>query len=53
MRFASFVAALVALTLTACSRPTAPEPPDASTYGTVIKQDHHIPEKDRDPDQKP
>jgi hypothetical protein len=53
MRFAPFAAALVALTLTACGKPTAPDSPDPSAYGTVIKQDHHIPEKDRDADQKP
>lgn len=54
MRFAPLAAALVALTLTACGKPTAPDSPDPSTYGTVIKQDHHIPEKDRDTaEQKP
>ena len=52
MRFAPFAAALVVLTLTACGRPTAPESPDVSTYGTVIKQDHHIPEKDREGEQQ-
>jgi len=54
MRFAPFAAALVVLTLTACGKPTTPDSPDPSTYGTVIKQDHHIPEKDRDAsEQKP
>lgn len=54
MKFAPFAAALVVLTLTACGKPTTPDSPDPSTYGTVIKQDHHIPEKDRDAsEQKP
>ena len=48
MRYAPFVTALVILTLAACGKPTTPASPDPSTYGTVIKQDHHIPEKDRD-----
>lgn len=63
MKFAPLAVALTVLTLTACGKPTAPESPDVSTYGTVIKQDHHIPEKDREtpqgfpaqqlPDEKP
>ena len=48
MKFAPLAVALTVLALTACGKPTAPESPDVSTYGTVIKQDHHIPEKDRE-----
>jgi len=39
---------VMALSLSACGKPTAPESPDSETYGQTITPDHHIPEKDQE-----
>lgn len=52
MKLTFFAAALVALTLSACGKPTAPSSPDPSTYGKVITPDHHVPKEHQDKDEK-
>ena len=42
---AIIIAALFALTLAACGKPTAPESPDADSYGKTIQPDHNVPEE--------
>jgi len=45
MKIKAILAALFALTLMACGKPTAPESPDPSSYGQTIKPDHKVPAK--------
>lgn len=52
MKLTIFTAALLALTLSACGKPTAPDPPDPSTYGKVITPDHHVPKEHQDSNEK-
>lgn len=42
---AIIIAAFSALALVACGKPTAPESPDADSYGTTIKPDHNVPDE--------
>lgn len=39
------IAVLFALALVACGKPTAPESPDADSYGQTIKPDHNVPDE--------
>lgn len=43
MKIKVILAALIALTLIACGKPTAPDSPDPSSYGQTIKPDHNVP----------
>ena len=45
MSFKIILAALFALALVACGKPTAPESPDVDSYGTTIKPDHNVPDE--------
>jgi hypothetical protein len=52
MRYTLLGAALLALALSGCGKPTAPDSPDPSTYGKVITPDHHVPKEHQDSDEK-
>ena len=52
MRPTILAAALVALTLSGCGKPTAPDSPDPSSYGKVITPDHHVPKEHQDSNEK-
>ncbi|WP_004180608.1 hypothetical protein [Nitrosospira lacus] len=52
MKFASLTVILVAFTLAACGKPTAPDSPDPSAYGKVITPDHHVPKEHQNTDEK-
>lgn len=43
MKYKILVAIMIAFTLAACGKPTAPESPDVETYGQTIKPDHNVP----------
>ncbi len=43
MKFKIILAALFSLALVACGKPTAPDSPDADSYGTTITPDHNVP----------
>ena len=46
MKLLALVAIIMALTLTACSKPSV-DSPDPGSYGKTIKPDHNVPEEDR------
>jgi hypothetical protein len=52
MRYTLLSAALLALTLIGCGKPTTPDSPDPSTYGKAITPDHHVPKEHQDSDEK-
>jgi len=45
MNFKIILAVLFSLALVACGKPTAPDSPDPSSYGTTIKPDHNVPDE--------